>query len=284
MTAEVLRFAGVSLRRGPKTILDQVSWRVAEGEHWVMLGPNGAGKTTVLEIAAARLHPSSGAVWLLGERLGRVDVFDLRPRIGFASAALATRIPPTERVDDAVVTGAYGITGRWRERYEEADRVRAGDLMAAFGVEGLADRTFGTLSEGERKRVQIARALMADPELLLLDEPSAGLDLGGREELVAALAELAGDPRSPVMVLVTHHLEEIPPGFTHAALMRGGQFTAQGPLALTLADHTVSEAFGLPLRVARTGERWSATGTGPGAAPGAGTGAGPGTGPPSRRA
>lgn len=260
--AEVLRFEGVTLRRARKTILDGVDWRVADGERWAMLGPNGAGKTTVLQIAAARLHPTAGAAWLLGERLGRVDVFDLRSRIGFASAALAGRIPAGETVADAVQTGAYGITGRWRETYEEADRARARDLMAAFGVADLAGRTFGTLSEGERKRAQIARSLMADPEILLLDEPSAGLDLGGREELVAALAEMAADPRSPVMVLVTHHLEEIPPGFTHAALMRAGRITAAGPIGETLTGENVSKAFGLPVAVTQAGGRWTAVGAG----------------------
>jgi iron complex transport system ATP-binding protein len=197
-------------------------------------------------------------VRLLGEQLGRVDVFELRARIGFASAALAGRIPPGEKVADAVLTGAYGVTGRWRENYGEPDQERAYQLMAAFEVDQLAGRTFGSLSEGERKRVQIARALMADPEILLLDEPSAGLDLGGREELVGALSELAADWRSPVMVLVTHHLEEIPPGFTHAALMREGHITAAGPLDQTLTDLTVSRAFDMELQVTRVGERWGA--------------------------
>jgi iron complex transport system ATP-binding protein len=255
---EVLRLEDVRLKRGPKVILDGVDWSVREGQHWVMLGPNGAGKTTVLQIAATRLFPTSGHAWVLGERLGRVDVFELRSRVGFASAALAGRIPMGERVSDAVVTGAYGITGRWRETYEASDEARARDLMAAFDVLGLADRTFGTLSEGERKRVQIARALMSDPEVLLLDEPSAGLDLGGREELVGALAELAADPRSPVMVLVTHHLEEIPPGFTHAALMAGGRFTATGELGTTLTDANLSAAFAMPLHVTAAGQRWGA--------------------------
>jgi iron complex transport system ATP-binding protein len=257
---EVLRLADVWLRRGPNQILRGVNLAVAEGQHWVILGPNGAGKTTLLQIAAARLHPTSGEAWVLGEKLGRVDVFQLRPRIGFASAALAGRIPGAELVRDVVLTGAYGQTGRWRERYAAADADRAGALLAAFGVAGLAGRAFGTLSEGERKRVQIARALMSDPELLLLDEPSAGLDLGGREELVAALAELAGGRAAPVMVLVTHHLEDIPPGFTHAALMRDGQVTGAGPAGSVLTAAGLSQAFGLDLVVTKLGERWVATG------------------------
>ncbi|MDR3107218.1 MAG: ABC transporter ATP-binding protein [Bifidobacteriaceae bacterium] len=262
MTAEVLRFEDVCVTRARKTILDGLNWTVREGEHWVLLGPNGAGKTTALQIAATRLFPSLGRAYILGRQLGRVDVFELRPRVGFASAALAERIPPGERVSDAVVTGAYGVTGRWRETYETADEARARDLMAAFGVLELEERLFGTLSEGERKRTQIARALMADPEILLLDEPSAGLDLGGREELVGALAELASDPRSPVMVLVTHHLEEIPPGFTNAALMAGGRLTAAGPLAETLTDANLSATFRMPLRVSANGQRWGAVASG----------------------
>ncbi|HEY5515986.1 MAG TPA: ABC transporter ATP-binding protein [Pengzhenrongella sp.] len=254
----VLDLQDVSIRRGAKTILDAVSWQVRDGERWVVLGRNGAGKTTLLQIAAGRMHPSSGTADLLGERIGRVDVFELRPRIGLASSALADRIPASETVRDVVLTAAYGMTGRWRESYEELDQMRAGDLMAAFGVAGLADRPFGTLSEGERKRTQIARALMTDPELLLLDEPAAGLDLGGREELVAALAELAGDWRSPVLVLVTHHVEEIPPGFTHALLLADGRVHAAGPIAEALTAETLSGAFGVKLVVERSDDRWSA--------------------------
>jgi iron complex transport system ATP-binding protein len=255
---EVLDLQDVSIRRGTTTILDSVTWQVADGERWVVLGRNGAGKTTMLQIAAGRMHPTSGTADLLGERLGRVDVFELRQRIGLASSALADRIPSGERVRDVVLTAAYGVTGRWRESYDTPDEQRAGDLMAAFGVAGLADRTFGTLSEGERKRTQIARSLMIDPELLLLDEPAAGLDLGGREELVAALAELAGDPRSPVLVLVTHHVEEIPPGFTHLMLLRDGRVHAAGPLEEVLTDEALSGAFGLPLTVERHDDRWAA--------------------------
>jgi len=254
----VLDLQGVTVRRGATTILDGVDWQVNEGERWVVLGRNGAGKTTLLQVASARMHPTSGRVDVLGERLGRTDVFELRPRIGLASAALADRIPADETVRDVVLTAAYGVTGRWREQYEEFDTERADDLLRAFGVDHLADRLFGTLSEGERKRAQIARSLMTDPEILLLDEPAAGLDLGGREELVGALAELARDPRSPVLVLVTHHVEEIPPGFTHLMLLRDGKIHRAGPIGEVLTAEHLSDAFGLRLLVAHGGGRWMA--------------------------
>ncbi|MFC4616955.1 ABC transporter ATP-binding protein [Cellulomonas algicola] len=255
---DVLDLQAVTIRRGTTTILDDVSWTVREGERWVVLGRNGAGKTTMLQVASGRMHPSQGTADVLGSRLGRVDVFELRPRVGLSSAALADRIPSGETVRDVVLTAAYGVTGRWRESYEELDEQRAADLLRAFGVERLADRFFGTLSEGERKRVQIARSLMTDPELLLLDEPAAGLDLGGREELVAALSELAADPRSPVLVLVTHHVEEIPPGFTHLLLLRDGRVHAAGPLDEVLTAENLSGAFGLDLEVDHVGGRWAA--------------------------
>lgn len=254
----VLQLQDVTIRRGGSTILDQVSWSAAEGERWVILGPNGAGKTTLLQIASGRMHPTTGTAHVLGKRLGAVDVFELRPRVGVASAALADRIPPGESVLDVVLTAAYGTTGRWRERYEALDHERARTLLDVFGVAHLADRTFGTLSEGERKRAQIARALMTDPELLLLDEPAAGLDLGGREELLGALTELARDSRSPVLVLVTHHVEEIPVGFTHGLLLRAGRVHAAGPLDEVLTPQHLSEAFGIELVVERHGQRWSA--------------------------
>lgn len=260
----VLDLSDVSIRRGEKVILEHVTWRVDDGQRWVMLGPNGAGKTTVVQVAAARLHPTSGSATILGERLGRVDVFGLRPRIGLASATLADRIPGSETVLDVVLTASYAVTGRWRETYEEEDVARAHDLLAAFGVDHLDDRMFGTLSEGERKRVQIARALMSDPEVLLLDEPAAGLDLGGREELVAALGELAADPRSPVIVLVTHHVEEIPRGFTHALLLREGRVEAAGPLEDALTPQHLSRTFGIDLLVERHRGRWSARAEGRG--------------------
>lgn len=256
--SSVLQLTGVTVRRGTSTILDSVDWQVNEGERWIVLGPNGAGKTTLLQIVAARLHPTSGTATVLDSTLGSVDVFELRPRIGVSSAALAERLPTTETVRDVVLTAAYGVTGRWHESYDELDEQRAKDLLAAFGVDHLTDRTYGTLSEGERKRVQIARALMTDPELLLLDEPGAGLDLGGREELVAALSELANDPAAPVLVHVTHHVEEIPPGFTHLLLMKKAGIQAAGPIEEVLTADNLSAAFGLPLVVAHGGGRWLA--------------------------
>jgi iron complex transport system ATP-binding protein len=254
----VLDLDAVTVVRGGAKLIDSVSWSVDEGERWVVLGPNGAGKTTLIQLAGARMHPTTGTVEVLGERLGAVDVFDLLPRIGLASAAFAESLPAHELVADVVVTAAYAVAGRWRERYDDLDERRCGDLLKAFGVAHLADRTFGTLSEGERKRVQLARSLMTDPELLLLDEPAAGLDLGGRETLVADLAELAGDRRSPVLVLVTHHVEEIPPHFTHALLMRGGGVVAAGPLPEALTGENLTETFGVPLEVERSGNRWTA--------------------------
>jgi iron complex transport system ATP-binding protein len=256
--SDVLRFLDVDVVRGGAEILSKVSWDVAEGERWVVLGPNGAGKTTMLALAATLMHPTRGSVEVLDELLGRTDVFELRPRIGLASAALAERIPPAERVSDVVVTAAYAVTGRWREGYEHGDHARAEALLAQLGVGGFADRAFGTLSEGERKRVQVARALMTDPELLLLDEPAAGLDLGGREDLVRRLGEIAADDEAPTTVLVTHHVEEIPIGFTHALLLWGGMVVAQGPIDEVLTPGNLSTTFGLPLEVERRGDRWSA--------------------------
>ncbi|NLJ55064.1 MAG: ABC transporter ATP-binding protein [Intrasporangiaceae bacterium] len=263
---DVLALAGVSVVRGKSRLIDDVTWEVEEGERWVILGPNGAGKTTLLQVAAGRMHPSSGVAGVLGEVLGAVDVFELRPRIGLASASLAERVPPREIVHNVVVTASYGVVGRWREEYHELDHARAAELLELMGIAHLADRTFGTLSEGERKRVQIARALMTDPELMLLDEPAAGLDLGAREDLVGRLGELAADLEAPAIVLVTHHVEEIPPHFTDALLLREGKVVAAGPLEVTLTDANLSETFGLPLTVERRGDRWTAWSTGQGAA------------------
>jgi len=256
--SDVLEFAGVGVRRGGNALLDDIDWSVEEGERWVVIGPNGAGKTTLLQIAAARIHPTTGVAGILGEVLGTVDVFDLRPRIGLSSAALAERIPPEEMVRDVVVTASWGVTGRWREEYDELDTGRATDLLVALGVAPLATRRFSTLSEGERKRVQIARALMTDPELMLLDEPAAGLDLRGREDLVGRLSGLAEDIESPAMVLVTHHVEEIPPGFTDILMLRDGKVVAAGPIETTLTGENLSATFDIPLVVEKHGARWSA--------------------------
>jgi iron complex transport system ATP-binding protein len=255
---DVLALAGVSVVRGNTTLLDDVTWEVEEGERWVVLGANGAGKTTLLQVAAGRIHPSTGVAGVLGEVLGTVDVFELRPRIGLASASLAERIPMGEVVHNVVVTASYGVVGRWREQYHHLDHARAAELLDVMGVEHLADRTFGTLSEGERKRVQIARALMVDPELLLLDEPAAGLDLGAREALLRLLTRLAADALSPPTVLVTHHVEEVPVGTTHALLLSRGQVVAAGPVRSVLTGELLSKAFGLPLVVEERGERWTA--------------------------
>jgi iron complex transport system ATP-binding protein len=256
--SDVLHFSRVSVLRDGATLIDRLDWDVAEGERWVVLGPNGAGKTTLLQLASAHLHPSRGSAAILGETLGSVDVFELRPRIGLSSAALAERLPGRERVRDVVLTASYAMVGRWREVYEDMDAGRAEELLAALGVAHLADRRYGTLSEGERKRVQIARALMTDPELMLLDEPAAGLDLGGREDLVRRLGLIAQDEDAPALVLVTHHVEEIPVGFTHALLLREGRVVSAGPIAEALTTATLAACFGVDLELSRAGDRWTA--------------------------
>ena len=254
----VLNFAQVTLRRGLKEILHPLDWRVEAGERWVILGPNGAGKTSLIQIAATLLHPTSGSAEILDERLGKVDIFELRPRIGLASAALSDRIPPEERAIDVVMTAAYAVTGRWREIYDLWDESRALALLDQFGVGDRRDQVFYTMSEGERKRVQIARALMPDPELLILDEPAAGLDLGAREDLVRRLSALAVDPASPTSVLVTHHVEEIPYGTTHVLLIREGNIVASGPIMHTLTAESLTATFGIPISLAFDGQRWFA--------------------------
>ena len=248
----VVDLAGVTVVRGGATLLDDITWTVDESDRWVVIGPNGAGKTTLLQVLAAQIHPTAGVAGLLGEVLGTVDVFELRPRIGLTSAALAERIPRGERVHDVVVSASYAVVGRWREAYDELDHERADELLAQLRIDGLADRTFGTLSEGERKRVQIARALMTDPELLLLDEPAAGLDLAGREALVRTLSELAQDPYAPASVLVTHHVEEIPVGITHALLLKRGEVVVGRPAGDALTAENLTATFDLPLSLTRT--------------------------------
>jgi len=258
MSDEVLRLRGVEVRRDTAVLLRNVDWTVHENERWILIGPNGAGKTTLLQVAATALFPTSGTVEVLGERLGEVDVFDLRPRIGLTSAAIAEQVPPAEKVIDVVLTAAYGMLGRWREDYDSADVTRAVELLDALGCAHLIRRKFATLSEGERKRVQISRAIMPDPELLLLDEPAAGLDLGGREDLLRRLTGLARDPKAPMMVLVTHHVEEVPDGFTHAMLLRRGAVLAAGPIGDVFTARNLSRCFGVQLEIDYRQSRWTA--------------------------
>ncbi|MDA8369660.1 MAG: ABC transporter ATP-binding protein [Nocardiopsaceae bacterium] len=259
MNGHVLRMSGVKVRYGDAELLHGVEWIVEEDERWVVIGPNGAGKTTLLSVAATQLAPSEGDVEVLGERLGAAaDLSELRPLIGFASAAVANRIPDSAIVLDLVISASYGLLGRFGEQYETPDYGRGRALLTSWGIAHLAERRFGTLSEGERKRVLIARSLMANPELLLLDEPAAGLDLGGREDLVRRLGVLADDIDAPALVMVSHHVEEVPPGFTHGLLMREGRIVASGPLEDVLTGENLSETFGLALKVERDGGRWSA--------------------------
>ncbi|WP_129838864.1 ABC transporter ATP-binding protein [Streptomyces sp. RFCAC02] len=258
--SDVLDLLDVTVVRNGRPLVEKVSWSVAEGERWVILGPNGAGKTTLLNVASSYLFPTSGTVRILGEQLGAVDVFDLRPRIGMASSALAGKLSRRATVLQTVLTAAYGMTATWQESYDDVDERRARAFLDRLGMGDQLDRTFGTLSEGERKRTQIARALMTDPELLLLDEPAAGLDLGGREDLVRRLGRLARDSYAPAMIMVTHHVEEIAPGFTHVLLVRQGKVLTAGPLETTLTSSNLSHCFGLPLVVERQGDRWTAHG------------------------
>jgi iron complex transport system ATP-binding protein len=260
LMSDVLELVDVSVVRDGRALVDGVSWSIKEGERWVILGPNGAGKTTLLNVASSYLFPTTGSVRILGELLGRVDVFELRPRIGMAGVAMAEKLPRRQSVLRTVLTAAYGMTAHWQESYEAVDEQRARAFLDRLGMTEHLDRTFGTLSEGERKRTLVARAMMSDPELLLLDEPAAGLDLGGREDLVRRLGRLARDPYAPSMIMVTHHVEEIAPGFTHVLMIRQGQVVAAGPVETELTSRNLSRCFGLPLVVNRNGDRWTAQG------------------------
>jgi len=253
-----LEFTDVVVRREGRNIIDHVTWQVSDDQRWVILGPNGAGKTTLLQLADTLMHPTSGTVTVLGETLGRADVFEIRPRIGLASSAMAKRIPRDETVLNTVLTAAYSVLGRWNESYEDIDERRALRVLGDWRLAHLADRTFGTLSDGEQKRVQIARAVMTDPELLLLDEPTASLDLGSREELLALLGGYASAPTTPAMLMVTHHVEEIPVGFTHVLLIRDGAVVAAGPIAETLTADALGETFGMPITLSSEDGRYSA--------------------------
>ncbi|MCY3888781.1 MAG: ABC transporter ATP-binding protein [bacterium] len=253
-----LRLDGVGFTRDKRPILSDVDWEVACDQRWVVLGANGSGKTSLLRIAALYEHPTTGTVEVLGERLGQVDVRQLRHRVGFVSPALAQMLRPHLKAVDVVMTARHGALEPWWHDYTDADRERALRLLDQVGAGGLGDRTIATLSSGERQRVQIARSLMTDPGLVLLDEPASTLDLGGREMLVADLSRLAADPTAPPLVMVTHRTEEIPAGFTHGLLLRDGRVLAQGPLEDVLTSESLSACFGLPLELEHHNGRWHA--------------------------
>lgn len=248
----------VGLVRDGVTILDGVNLEVAPDERWVVLGRNGCGKTSLMQIASCYLHPSRGEVEVLGRRLGRSDIRTLRPLVGFTSAGFAGMLRTDLRARDVVMTAKHGALEPWWHTYDDADHAKAEAELGRLGAAGLADRTFGTLSSGERQRVLLARTLMTDPGLVLLDEPTAALDLGGREELVESLSVLASDPASAPMVLVTHHVEEIPPGFTHVLMMAAGTVLASGPIASTLTAGNLGRCFGLDVELEHRRGRWAA--------------------------
>jgi iron complex transport system ATP-binding protein len=254
----ILRLAGVSVRRSGRTILGPIDWSVMPGERWVVIGPNGSGKTTLAQVASTYLWPTRGAVEVLDETIGRVDARELRRRIGYAGAGLETEFDPALSALDIVVTARHAALGPWWHTFTPEDRARASDLLVEIGAGGLADRPFGLLSTGERRRVQIARALMPDPELLILDEPGSSLDLGARETLVRDLAQLAARPKPAAIILITHHLEEIPGGFDRALVLGAGRAVAAGPIQETLTGPFLSEAFGLPIEVGFRRGRFSA--------------------------
>jgi iron complex transport system ATP-binding protein len=253
-----LRLSKVSLVRDDRLLLDNVSWTIQPNERWVLLGANGSGKTSLVRIASLYLHPSSGDVHVLGERLGRTDVRSLRTRIGVASSSLTMQLRRELTALEVVMTAKHAALEPWWHTYDAADRAKAAAQLARLGMARYVDRELGTLSSGEQQRVLLARSLMTDPGLLLLDEPTAGLDLGGREQLVSSLAVLANDASAPAMMLVTHHVDEIPPGFTHALLLREGRVLVAGKIDRVLTSGNLSECFGVPLTLARHGHRWSA--------------------------
>jgi iron complex transport system ATP-binding protein len=252
----VIALERVGVRRQGVIVLDDVTWSVQPGERRVILGPNGSGKTTLLGLAGARLWPSTGVVEILGSRLGRVDVRTLRPRISLVSGSVTRQLRPEMAARQVVASGLHGALETWWHRYSASDWARADRLLSEAGVGAIAHRPFGVISEGERQQVLLARALMGQPELLLLDEPAAGLDLGARERLVTHLGVLAADPATPPVVLVTHHCEEIPTGFTHAGLVHGGALMAAGPLRDVVTSPLVSACFELAVTVGCDRGRW----------------------------
>jgi iron complex transport system ATP-binding protein len=254
----VLELRDVTVRRDARTILGPITFAIRPQERWVILGPNGAGKSTLLQILATRIFPTTGSVHVLEKEMGKCDLSQLRTQIGVCGALISEDIPTDESVRDVVLTAAYAILGRWNEAYDLWDESRAKALLTTFGVRDLEERSYGTLSEGERKRVQISRALMADPELLLLDEPAAGLDLSGREDLLKRFSVFASDPAAPASILVTHHIEEIPSGTTHALILKDGKIAVSGPIDQVITSEHISAVFDLPITVFREGERFFA--------------------------
>jgi iron complex transport system ATP-binding protein len=253
-----LRLTDVGLVRDGTTILEHINWTVGQGERWIVLGANGSGKTSLVRIASLYLHPSTGTVEVLGQHLGRVDVRQHRRRIGVVSASFADLLRPGLTATEVVMTAKHAALEPWWHTYEDTDRRRAVEFLERFGCAAQADHPFVTLSSGERQRVQLARTLMTDPGLLLLDEPTAGLDLGGREDLVQRLAVLARDPLTPATILVTHHVDEIPAGYDHVLLLRGGRILALGPIEDVLTSASLSECFGIEVSLERRQGRWSA--------------------------
>lgn len=246
-----LALTAVTVARDESVLLREITWAVNPGERWLVVGANGSGKTTLLRVAALYVHPTRGEVEVLGERLGRTDVRTLRRRIGYASAALAAQLRLDLTAAEIVMTAKNAALEPWWHRYDDLDRQRARACLDRMGVARYAERRLATLSSGEQQRVLLARTLMNDPGVVLLDEPSARLDLGGRESLVVALGELATDRAAPPLVLVTHHVDEIPPGITHALLLRGGAELAAGPLDSTLTSESLSACFDMPLTLER---------------------------------
>lgn len=255
----IAKLSDVSVTRGKTRILQNVNWQMRSSEKWAVLGPNGAGKTTFLHLLSGYIFPANGSVEVLGEQFGISDITEIRARIGLATANMLNRIGFDESVHDAVISAVHGVTGMGLERYADIDEKRATDLLGDWSLTDLADKRIANISDGERKRVLIARALMPNPELLLLDEPTAALDLGSRESLLNKLQQLCLKVDAPAIVMVTHHVEEIPAGITHVLLLRGGKVIASGPIEQVISSVTLSATYGVPVVVHRNGDRWFAT-------------------------
>lgn len=255
----IVDLSAVLVRQGGRTILGPIDWQVGDGERWIVLGRNGSGKSTLLSVASMEQWPTAGTVEVLGERYGRTDSRELRRRVGYAGSSVEARMRPDLTPRILIETARHGAFEPWWHVYSGDDHARAQALGERLGLGDHLDQAFGTLSAGERRRTSIARALMPDPEILLLDEPTASLDLAAREWLLHDVERLAADPRLRAIVLVSHHLEEIPAGFGHALVMADGRAVAAGPIDEVLRDDVLSAAFGLALAVRRRDGRWSAT-------------------------